>query len=97
MADLPAYRLAEGQVFAHMGVEFGGPFSIKESSQRKAALSKAYLSLFVCMSNKATHLEVVSCSTTDTFLDALDRFIPRRGKPVHMYSDGGTNFVGASN
>ncbi|XP_014290162.1 uncharacterized protein [Halyomorpha halys] len=48
------------------------------------------------MSTKAVHLEVVSTLETESFLAALDRFIARRGKPIRIYSDCGTNFVGAS-
>nr|XP_014283285.1 uncharacterized protein LOC106685238 [Halyomorpha halys] len=48
------------------------------------------------MSTKAVHLEVLSTLETEFFLAALDRFIARRGKPIRIYSDCGTNFVGAS-
>lgn len=49
------------------------------------------------MSIKAIHLEVVSDLTTEGFLAALRRFVARRGLPQHIYSDNGTNFVGANN
>ncbi|XP_073980363.1 uncharacterized protein [Rhodnius prolixus] len=94
--NLPSSRLEEGQVFALVGVDFGGPFYIRESLRRKAALGKAYLCLFVCMSTKAVHLELVSKCTTDAFLAALERFVSRRGKPAHIYSDCGTNFIGSA-
>lgn len=48
------------------------------------------------MSTKATHLEVVSDLTTEAFLNAFKRFISRRGKPSDIFSDNGTNFVGAN-
>ncbi|XP_073986110.1 uncharacterized protein [Rhodnius prolixus] len=97
MGNLPAYRLAEGKVFDHVGVDFGGPFRIRESMRRKADTGKAYLCLFICMSTKAVHLEVVSACSTEAFLAAFERFIARRGKPMHVYSDCGTNFIGAAN
>lgn len=53
--------------------------------------------VFVCMSIKAVHLEVVSDLSSDGFLAALRRFAARRGLPEHIYSDNGTNFVGANN
>lgn len=49
------------------------------------------------MATKAIHLEVVSDLETNSFLAALRRFIARRGKPSHLYSDNGTTFVGAHN
>ena len=49
------------------------------------------------MAIKAVHLEVVSDLTTDGFLAALRRFVARRGIPAHIYSDNGTNFIGANN
>uniref|UniRef100_A0A0A9XSD4 Integrase catalytic domain-containing protein n=2 Tax=Lygus hesperus TaxID=30085 RepID=A0A0A9XSD4_LYGHE len=96
MGNLPASRFAETKPFINVGVDYGGPFLIRASLRRNAGVSKAYLSLFVCMSTKALHLELVSSGTTEAFMAALDRFIARRGKPAHIYSDNGRNFVGAS-
>ena len=48
------------------------------------------------MSVKAVHIELVSELTTEAFLACLRRFIARRGKPRVVWSDHGTNFVGAS-
>jgi len=48
------------------------------------------------MSVKAVHLELVLDLTSEAFLAALDRFTARRGVPSDIYSDCGTNFVGAS-
>jgi hypothetical protein len=47
------------------------------------------------MVTKAVHLEVVTDLTTDGFLAALTRFVSRRGLCADIYSDCGTNFVGA--
>ena len=45
------------------------------------------------MSIRAVHIEVVHSLDTDSFLNALRRFIARRGQPVQMRSDNGGNFV----
>ncbi|GFV74016.1 DNA double-strand break repair Rad50 ATPase [Trichonephila clavipes] len=41
------------------------------------------------------YIEAVGDLTTDSFIAALRRFSARRGAPRHIYSDNGTNFVGA--
>lgn len=42
-------------------------------------------------------LEVVSDLSTVAFINTLKRFVARRGKSSHLYSDNGRNFVGARN
>ena len=41
------------------------------------------------------HLEMAWGLDTDTFLKAFARFTSRRGVPMEVISDRGTNFVGA--
>lgn len=48
------------------------------------------------MATKAVHLELASDMTSSTFIAALNRMIARRGIPKNIYSDNGTNFVGAN-
>ena len=96
MADLPSMRVQPHRPFSHVGMDYGGPFIVKEHRRRQSRTIKVYLALFVCMSVKAVHLEIVSDLTTDAFLAALDRFVSRRGIPSNVYSDCGTNYVGAA-
>lgn len=65
------------------------------SSTVTSAVIKAYVCVFVSLSVKATHLELVSDLTSDAFIAALRQFIARRGKPSLIQSDHGPNFVGA--
>lgn len=51
--------------------------------------------MFVCLTTRAVHLEVVSDYSTSAFLAAFRRFTSRRGLCNDVYSDCGTNFVGA--
>ena len=47
------------------------------------------------MVTRAVHLEVVKSMETDSSINALRRFVARRGPPSDIYSNNGTNFVGA--
>ena len=53
---------------------------------------KRWIVLFTCLTVRCVHLEVVESSETDAFINALRRFVNRRGCPSKMYSDNGTNF-----
>lgn len=96
MADIPQSRFEQGKCFLNVGLDFAGPYLVKETTRRNARLSKCYIALFVCMSVKAIHSELVHSLTTEACLAAIDRFIARRGLPKNIYSDQGRNFVGAA-
>ena len=49
----------------------------------------------MCMAIKAVHLELVTDLTTEAFIATLQRFTSRHGRPSDIYSDHGTNFIGA--
>lgn len=53
-------------------------------------------SLYLFVSTKAIHLELVTNLTTENFLAALHRFTGRRSICSRIFSDNGTNFVGAA-
>ncbi len=95
MGQLPVERVTPGCIFEKVGVDYAGPIYIKLGKVRKPTLVKAYICLFVSLSVKAVHLELVSDLTTDAFVASLRRFVARRGKPSLIWSDHGTNFVGA--
>ena len=94
MGNLPSPRVNPGRAFLHCGVDFAGPFELRTMKVRKAKRYKAYVSLFVCFSTRAIHLEVVSELTTKAFIAALKRFVSRRGLPLEIRSDCGSNFLG---
>ena len=55
---------------------------------------KGYGCVFTCMSTRAVHIEVSSDLSTDSFVQAVCRFVSCRGPPKEIYSDNGTNFRG---
>ena len=95
LGQLPVERIAPGPVFEKVGVDYAGPVLIKYGHVRKPVVVKAYISVFVSLNVKAVHLELVSDLTTEAFIAALRCFIARHGKPTLIWSDHGSNFVGA--
>jgi len=92
MAQLPGERVRGGEpAFSYVGVDCFGPFKVKQGRARV----KRYGCLFTCLTVRAIHIEVLHTLETSSFLDALHRFIARRGTPRILRSDNGTNFVGA--
>ena len=96
LGQLPAERVTPASTFDKVGVDYAGPFQIKFGHVRKPTVLKAYICLFVCLAVKAVHLELVSDLTAEAFIAALRRFVARRGCPSLIWSDHGTNFVGAN-
>lgn len=96
MGNLPSERITPAPPFFITGIDYAGPFLIRDRQGRGYKVSKAYICLFVCFTTKAIHLELVSDLTTEAFLASLRRFVSRRGKPAQVYSDNGSNFVGAN-
>ena len=95
LGQLPIERTTPDSVFEKVGVDYAGPFYIKYGFVHKPTIVKAYACIFVSLSVKAVHLELVSDLTSEAFIACLRRFVAHRGKPSLIWSDHGTNFVGA--
>ena len=91
MADLPEERLDASTAFTNVGVDYFGPFIVKIGRRNE----KRWCCLFTCLTVRAVQIEVVPKIDTDSCLNAIIRFIARRGKPSSMISDNGTNFFEA--
>ncbi|XP_039761266.1 uncharacterized protein LOC120634604 [Pararge aegeria] len=97
MGDLPEQRLHPGYPFQTSGVDYAGPIIALNRKGRGSRTIKVYVAIFVCFTTKSCHLELVTDLSTNSFLSTLRRFIARRSKPVTLFSDNGTQFVGARN
>lgn len=98
MGNLPFHRVNQPiKPFAATGVDYTGAIELKSSRHRGNVTYKGYIVVFICLATKAVHLEIVTGMSTEHFLCALQRFIGRRGMCVHIFSDNGTNFIGADN
>ncbi|KAI8440876.1 hypothetical protein MSG28_009178 [Choristoneura fumiferana] len=97
MGHLPEQRLDPGYTFQTTGVDYAGPLLAADRKGRGCKLIKVYVVVFVCFATKCLHLELVTSLTKEAYIAALHRFISRRGKPEMIFSDNGTQFVGAKN
>lgn len=95
MGYLPQERVTPSRPFLNTGVDYAGSVQLRTTRGRGHRAYKAFISVFVCLSTRAVHLEAVSDYTAEAFLAALRRFTSHRGLCRTLWSDCGTNFVGA--
>ena len=98
MADLPDERVGLYEpAFSYIGIDIFGPLVVKHSKHTRTTQIrfKHYGAVFFCLTTRAVHLDLVGGLSTDSFLLALIRFMARRGKPKTIWTDNGTNFIGA--
>ncbi|XP_055614852.1 uncharacterized protein LOC129761164 [Toxorhynchites rutilus septentrionalis] len=94
MAPLPPERTTSYiRPFSFVGVDYFGPMLIRQGRSDV----KRWVAIFTCLTIRAMHLEVSHSLSTESFKLAIRRFIDRRGAPAEIFSDQGTNFVGANN
>ncbi|GFX76741.1 integrase catalytic domain-containing protein [Trichonephila clavipes] len=96
MANLPRDRVTPNYPFNVTGVDFAGPFFIKFKNQRKGALNKIYVVVYVCLCTKVIHLDFVTDLTSQAFIASLKRFFGRRGKCAKITTDNAKTFVFAN-
>ena len=91
MASLPDDRIESAPPFTYCGVDYFGPWYIHEGRKEL----KRWGVIFTCLCCRAVHIETAVSMTTDSFVNALRRFIALRGSVRVLRSDRGTNFIGA--
>ncbi|UYV64155.1 hypothetical protein LAZ67_2006800 [Cordylochernes scorpioides] len=88
--SLPEDRVRDAAVFEIVGVDLTGHLILKNKK-------KAWIVIFTCAVYRGVHLELVTSLSMEALLQAFRRFIARRGRPLIVYSDNGTNFKGMAN
>ena len=92
MSDLPKERLAyQSPPFTNTGVDYFGPFYVTV----RRTTEKRWGFLFTCLTTRAVHVEIVTSMDTSFCVMGVERFASRRGTPAMIWSDNGTNFIGA--
>ena len=92
MSDLPRERLPyQSPPFTNTGVDYFGPFYVTAHRTTE----KKWGFLFICLTTRAIHVEIVTSMDTSSCVMGVERFVPRRGTPAMIWSDNDTNFIGA--
>jgi len=94
MSDLPPERTGPAAPFEFVTVDLFGPFEVKDEVKKRVRL-KVWGIVYCCMASRAVHTDVVSDQSTESFLLSYKRFTALRGHPTKVWSDLGSNFVGA--
>ncbi|XP_060782046.1 uncharacterized protein LOC132889497 [Neoarius graeffei] len=94
MSALPPERLRPAAPFEFTAMDLFGPYQVRDEVKKRVRL-KVWGIVFSCMASRAIHADIVSDLSTEGFLLAYLRFTLLRGHPSKVWSDPGTNFVGA--
>ncbi|XP_055617605.1 uncharacterized protein LOC129762983 [Toxorhynchites rutilus septentrionalis] len=93
MGDLPRGRLAAfTRPFSFIGIDYFGPLSVAVGRR----IEKRWGVLITCLTIRAVHLKIAHSMDADSCIKALRNFMARRGVPIKIYSDQGTNFIAAN-
>ena len=93
MADLPKSRVEPAPPFTYSAVDYFGPWYVKEGRKEVNGMGPC---LHVWLVVPSIRVPAHSLDT-NSFLQALRRFISRRGPVRELRSHQGTNFVRAQN
>ena len=94
MGQLPEARLKPAPAFNHVMIDLFGPYSVRGEVQKRTS-GKSYGVIFTDLVMRAVHIEAVFGYDTESFLMALSRFVSVRGWPEIIYSDPGSQLIGA--
>jgi hypothetical protein len=90
MAQLPAFRSEQSDVWVHCGTDTAGPLYLKtvDGPQRKC-----YVMIFIDMSTRGVHLELTNGLETEEIVMSIRRLFARRGVIKAMHSDQFKSFL----
>ncbi|KAH7703886.1 Pao retrotransposon peptidase family protein-like protein [Aphelenchoides avenae] len=93
--QLPLSRVSQTRPFYHTGLDFFGPVYLRRPQDGSTVTAKYSVAIFTCMTFRCVHLELCPDLTTQSFLDAFQRFGSRREFPARILSDNGLSFLTA--
>ena len=96
MGKVPLISLKEAPVFQFTQLDLIGPWKVR-GEVNKRTTGKCWACIFVCLASKAVHIEIICGYSTDNFLLGLQNFGSLRGWPGKIFSDPGSQLIGAAN
>lgn len=94
MSDLPRERSSRANPFEYTTLDLFGPFEVRDAVKKRVK-KKVWGVVYCCMASRAVHADLVDDQSSESFLQAYSRFTALRGHPKKLWSDRGSNFVGA--
>jgi hypothetical protein len=88
MPPLPQDRVRRLVPFQSIGIDYLGPTGIKVEDNP----AKAWIVLITCLTTRAVYLEPAFDLSGDSLMHVFLRFVHRRGRPLRVLSDNGTQF-----
>ncbi|XP_058816785.1 uncharacterized protein LOC131680081 [Topomyia yanbarensis] len=95
MAPLPPVRITTAKVFEHTGLDYCGPFLVRQLAGRGASV-KVWVAVYGCFVVKAVVLDIVAGLSAAACVSSLRRFVSRVGRVRVIHCDNSTSFVGAN-
>uniref|UniRef100_A0A915E0M7 Integrase catalytic domain-containing protein n=1 Tax=Ditylenchus dipsaci TaxID=166011 RepID=A0A915E0M7_9BILA len=86
--NYPVERVKRSYPFENCALDYFGPIRVKIGAET----TKIWIALLTCYSTRAIHLEYVASASTYSCINALRRFVARRGRPNKILSDNATHF-----
>ena len=94
MGRLPIERTPPAPPFNFTMLDLFGPYLVRGEVQKRVS-GKVWGVLYTDMVSRAVHIESMFGYDTDSFMLAMRRFASLRGTPQKLYSDPGSQLVGA--
>ena len=91
--DLPQYGVSFVFAFTNVGVDYAGPFFVKETYCQDSKMYKAYILLLTCAAARSIHIELIPSMFCSSLIRCLKRFIGRKGKFNMAISDNFQTFI----
>ena len=95
MGPLPEFRLTPSPPFYTTSLDLFGPKLIKDTVKGRTK-KKVWGVLFTCAVTRAVFIDLSEDYSTDTILQAIQRFTDVRGCPSEFLSDRGSQLVAAA-